>query len=376
MLTAEIGYAYPQGGGLRLRLTCPIQPAGVTVLFGPSGSGKSTLLSLLAGLKRPHEGRIQFGAEVWFDRGRLVPPHRRSAGLLFQDYPLFPSMTVAENIGYGVRSLSRKERLEEVDLWMKRFKLEGKEALFPHVLSGGERQRVALAQTLAARPRLVLLDEPFSALDDPTRVLLRQEVKKWLIASKIPVVMVTHDVSDALALGDTLLILSHGEILQRGAPVEVMKHPASAKVAQIVGIENLLSGTVVQVDGEVLTLESDSIRLVAIGSAKVGQVGFICIRSDEIILERGSLAQTSARNRLVGHVVARVSLPSQVRVVLDCGIHLEAVITGQAADELNLVPGAAVTAVMKASSVKWIPGIPVASGLPPGAVFKTEIPTS
>jgi len=351
-LTADIQYAYPQGC-LRVNLRVPIKPTQVIVLFGPSGSGKSSLLHLLAGIKNPTSGTIQFGTEVWFDqeRGVGVPTHRRSVGFLFQDYPLFPHLNVSENIAYGLGHLTRGDQQKEVAQWISHLRLKGQENSDPRALSGGERQRVALAQTLAPRPRLLLLDEPFSALDHPTRSYLRKMLREWLVALEIPTVLVTHDPSEALFMGDGLMVFSKGEILQRGRTTEVMRRPASAIVAQILGVENLLTGRVVDVQGEIVALDVDSIRLVAVGKAEVGQTCFISIRSEDILLERGESAQLSARNLLSCRIVELMPMNSQARVMLDCGFMLTAQVTWSAVEALGLCPGMAVTAVMKASSI-------------------------
>ncbi|MFQ5949067.1 MAG: ABC transporter ATP-binding protein, partial [Nitrospiria bacterium] len=238
--TVDLEYFFPNRASLSTGFSLPIDGAGITVLFGPSGSGKSTLLHFLAGIKNPDRGLIRFGDRLWFDAGKKVslPPQKRSAGLLFQDYPLFPHLTVSRNIAYGLNRLPTSERKDRVKRWIDRLKLRGKEGQYPNALSGGEQQRVALAQTLAPQPRLVLLDEPFSALDRSTRSDIRVEVKRTIHDAGILAIVVTHDLADAMALGDHIIILSEGKILQQGNPLEIFSRPALPSVAEIVGVEN------------------------------------------------------------------------------------------------------------------------------------------
>jgi molybdate transport system ATP-binding protein len=356
-LSVDLYYPLPKGGGLQARFSVPIHSPRIVVLFGPSGSGKSTLLHCLAGLLQPKRGEIRHGDTIWFDaaRGISLPPQKRSVGLLFQDYPLFPHLTVRENIAYGLRRWNRAESDRMVRRWIDRFQLGGKEDRIPASLSGGERQRVALARALAPRPRLLLLDEPFSALDLRTRALVRAEVRQWAQEERAVVWVVTHDLVDAMTLGEDLIILSEGAILQQGRPLDVFSRPATPEVAKIVGVENLLPAQVILASEERVVLEVGKARLIAVGEAPPGGRCFVSVRAEEVILERGAPAQSSARNRLVGAIEALIPFGAQVRVVIDCGFSLTALVTRQAVAELSLRPGAAITAVIKASSVHLIP---------------------
>ncbi len=353
-LTVDIQYAPPTGGGLSVAWTLPLRPAQVTVLFGPSGSGKSTFLHLLAGMMRPDSGFIRYGETVWFDQTVFLPSEKRRVGLLFQDYPLFPHLTVSRNIAYGLQSFERQKREEAVRYWIEQFQLSGKEDCYPTALSGGERQRIALAQTLAKRPSFLLLDEPFSALDDVTRNLIRGQMQRWLKECGISTLLVSHDISDALILGNNLMVMSEGEILQEGDPFDVLCQPASSRIARIVGVENLLSGHAVHRLGEMVTLKIGALHLVGIGKAVVGERCFASIRSDEVILQKGDFTQSSARNRLEGRVCEIVPMGAQVKVTVDCGISLAALVTSEAVKELSLAVGEKITAVIKASCVRII----------------------
>ncbi|MBI3802575.1 MAG: ABC transporter ATP-binding protein [Nitrospirae bacterium] len=356
-LTVDLHTPLSQGRQLKTAFSIPLDAPRIVVLFGPSGSGKSTLLHCLAGLLAPERGEIRYGDAVWFDGARAIslPPQKRSVGLLFQDYPLFPHLTVRENIIYGLRRRSRAENDETVRRWIDRFQLIGKEDRFPGALSGGEQQRVALARALAPRPRLLLLDEPFSALDLRTRAAVRGEVKRWVEETGAVVLVVTHDLVDAMTLGEDLMIFSEGAILQQGPPLALFSRPASPEVAKIVGVENLLPAQVVDGSAERLVLKLGKGRLVAVGEPPPGGRCFVSIRAEEVVLERGEPAQSSARNRLRGFVQELIPVGAQVRVAIDCGFPLTALVTRQAVEELSLQPGAEITAVIKASSVHLIP---------------------
>jgi molybdopterin-binding protein len=356
-LTVDLDYPLPKGGGVQVSFSVPLDSPRIVVLFGPSGSGKSTLLHCLAGLLQPQRGEIRYGDRIWFDaaRGISLPTQKRSVGLLFQDYPLFPHLTVRENIAYGLRRWSRTESDPAVRRWIDRFQLTGKEDRLPSSLSGGEQQRVALARALAPRPRLLLLDEPFSALDLRTRGLVRGEVRQWVEEERSVVLVVTHDIVDAMTLGEDLIILSEGTILQRGDPLDLFSRPATPEVAKIVGVENLLPAQVILASEERVVLEVGKSRLIAVGDAPSGGRCFASIRAEEVILERGEPMQSSARNRLPGFVQDLISVGAQVRVVVDCGFSLTALVTRQAVEDLSLGPGAEITAVIKASSVHLIP---------------------
>jgi len=362
-LTVDFEYVFEEGGSLTAGFTLPNNSPGITVLFGPSGSGKSTLLHFLAGIKKPDSGSIRFGQQTWFDDNQKVflSPQKRSVGLLFQDYPLFPHLTVSGNIGFGLNRLLLPERKDRIRSWSDLLNLQGKEERYPNTLSGGERQRVALAQTLAPQPDLVLLDEPFSALDRPMRAGVRAEVKRIICNTGKAAILVTHDLEDALALGDHIIILSQGKVLQKGSALEVFGRPALPSVAKIVGVDNLHPASVIETIDGMAVLAVGKGRLLAV--APVDQVAavapkqdcFISFRAEEVILERGKPRQSSARNHLSGNIKEIISVGSQMRVMIDCGFLLTASITKQAVEDLSLRPGEEITAVIKASAIQILP---------------------
>jgi molybdate transport system ATP-binding protein len=208
---------------------------GAVALVGPSGAGKTTALRAVAGLATPASGRIAVGDDVWFDaRSRTnVPPERRRAGLVFQDYALFPHMTVRQNVEYA--------RRHSADEYLERFGIAHLEDARPAALSGGERQRVALARALARDPQVLLLDEPLAALDAHTKTVVRRELQDLLAGLGIPVLLVTHDFEDAAALAARVSVVVEGHERQSGTPAELVARPADAFVASFTGA-NLLHG--------------------------------------------------------------------------------------------------------------------------------------
>ncbi|MFD2112602.1 ATP-binding cassette domain-containing protein [Thiorhodococcus fuscus] len=226
-------------GVFRLHAQIQIASAGVTALVGPSGCGKTTLLRLLAGLERPMSGYVRHGERVWFDRGQRIDlaPGRRRVALMFQDYALFPHLSVARNIAYGQ---PRGDGAGEVRFWLDRLQLQPFAERLPHALSGGQRQRVALARALASRPDVLLLDEPFSAVDLGLRQSLRLLFQEVVAERPMPTVLVTHDLDDVRHLADRVGVLVDGELRQYGPTAEVFSRPSDAEVAQVLGWDNRL----------------------------------------------------------------------------------------------------------------------------------------
>jgi molybdate transport system ATP-binding protein len=221
---------------------------GVAALFGPSGAGKTLTLQCLAGLLRPDAGRIVVDGRVLFDAttGVDVPPQARRVGYVFQGYALFPHLSVADNVGFGLRGRPRRERDMRVAEVMTRLGLAGLERRHPGELSGGQRQRVALGRALAIDPALLLLDEPLSALDSPLRRTLRDELRAVLADWGTAAVVVTHDFTEAYRLGDRIVVYEAGKVVQAARRAELLWQPASESVARIMGIPNVLHGTVVK----------------------------------------------------------------------------------------------------------------------------------
>jgi iron(III) transport system ATP-binding protein len=219
-----------------------VAPGELVSVLGPSGCGKTTLLRLIAGFERPDEGRVELGGETVAGPGFWVPPEKRRAGMVFQDYALFPHLTVERNVAFGLERRPRAEREELTARTLELVGLQHKASCYPHQLSGGERQRVALARALAPEPEVVLLDEPFSNLDASLRAGLRREVELILREAGAAALLVTHDQEEALSLGDRLAVMREGELVQVDAPEKVYGEPASRWAAQFVGEVNVVSG--------------------------------------------------------------------------------------------------------------------------------------
>ena len=241
---------------------------GVAALFGPSGSGKTLTLQCLAGLLRPDEGRIVVDGRVLFDAaaGADIPPQARRVGYVFQGYALFPHLTVAENVGFGLRGRPRDERARRVADVLTRLGLVGLERRRPAELSGGQRQRVALGRALAVDPALLLLDEPLSALDAPLRRALRAELRAVLSEWGTAAVVVTHDFGEAYRLGDRIVVYEGGRVVQAAPRAELLWQPASEAVARIMGIPNVLHGTVVKATPDRIQLRWRGYLLEAVNS--------------------------------------------------------------------------------------------------------------
>ena len=355
-LSFDVERRHPGGPTIRAALTEDLAPGQVLVLFGPSGSGKTTVMRCLAGLDRPDAGFVRFAGETWFDgAARIhVPPQRRGAGLLFQDHALFPHLSVEANVGYGLHGLPPAERRERVEEMARLLGVEELLGRRPGQLSGGQRQRVALARAIAPRPRLLLLDEPLSALDAPTREELRGELRALLHRLGVPSVVVTHDRTEALALGDRLAVLAEGAVRQVGPVHEVFSAPSDLVVARSVGTENVVPARIVGREAGLVHVEVGAARMVAVDPGHVEEEVFACVRAEEVLLERAPDAVTSARNQLSGTVTAISPEGPLVRVTLDCGFRLVALVTRPGAEQVGLAVGQPVVALVKAPAVRLV----------------------
>lgn len=235
-LKARVGL---KRGNFELNVSLNLPARGITALLGPSGSGKSSVLRMLAGLDKPQSGGITSGETIWYDQQQKIflPPQQRRVGMVFQDYALFSHLTVADNVGYGLPRTGRRQLVEQ---WLNRLHLEKHAEHYPDQLSGGQRQRVALARALATDPDMLLLDEPFSAIDVSLRQNLRYQLKELVADSNRPVVIVSHHLEDALLLADQVGVMIDGHILQFGKTQEVFMNPNCRHVAQVLGWHNFL----------------------------------------------------------------------------------------------------------------------------------------
>jgi molybdate transport system ATP-binding protein len=328
---------------------------GVTVLFGESGSGKTTLLRCLAGLSRPDAGRITCQGRVWFDSTTRIalPARARRIGFLPQDYALFPHLSVARNVGYGLGKLSPAERANRVNDTLRWLGLQDLAQRLPSELSGGQQQRAALARAVAPHPGLLLLDEPLSALDAPTRCHLRGELRSWLCDLGIPALVVTHDRHEAAALGDVLVVLAGGRILQTGCVTDIFNRPAGLEVARIVGAETVQPCELISVSDGLATLAVAGTRVTALADRLPPGVTrlHLCIRAEDVILTREAAKHTSARNCFRAVIQAVEPEGPLIRIDLDCGFRLKACLTRQACEELAFRPGDFIIAMIKAQRI-------------------------
>ncbi len=354
-LTAEFEKRFAGGPVIRAGLRILGDQFSVAVLFGPSGSGKTTVLRCLAGLERPDAGAIHWGDECWFDTKRhiFLPPQRRNIGYLSQDFALFPHLTVAENVGFGLGALSADERRKRVGELLDMFGLIGLDGRRPAQLSGGQQQRVALARALARRPRLLLLDEPLSDLDSPTRETLRRELRAWLTKLAVPTLLVTHDRAEALTLGDTELLMHAGRLLESGPVREVFARPRSAEAARIVGIENVESGEIESVQNGHAVVRVGAAQLIADAAGLSEGKVWICIHGEDVrfVAEAGP-------NSLAGILREITDEGPQVRVVLDCGFRLTALVPRPDFAALALKLGDSATATISACAIHLIQSSP------------------
>lgn len=348
-LTVHVQKQFATGPCIEAQFTLDIGVFGITVLFGPSGCGKTTLLRMISGLERPSGGSLRLEEEVWAEKGRFLPPERRKVGHVFQDAALFPHLSVAANIAYGLKGPEREARVREL---IARVGLQGLEARKPAQLSGGQKQRVALARALAPRPRLLLLDEPFASLDRPAAEGLRHELRTLLRAEGIPAILVTHDRGDALSLGDRLLLMEEGRILQDARPEEVL---TGAQDLDHGGSETILRGSVVGRREDLLCLEVGSALLYAPDPGGTFTQARICIRSEGVTLERPGSALSSPRNHLLATVCDMEGRGPLTRIRLDCGFALESLLTTWACRDLDLQIGMPMLALIKATAIRVLP---------------------
>ena len=344
-LRAEIGLGL---GSLQLDLELTAAPGAVLALLGPNGAGKTTLLRALAGLQRIDQGRIELDGTLLDapGRGRFVPAEERSVGFVFQDYLLFPHLSVLENVAFGLRSRGQDDPILGATEWLQRVGLEAYASARPGHLSGGQGQRVALARALAPNPRLLLLDEPLAALDASTKVNVRRDLKKHLSQFDGITLLVTHDPVDAAALAGTVLVIEAGRAVQAGALPEITARPRSRYVADLVGV-NLWRG--MAVDG-VVQIGAASITAAAGHHGDV--FALVHPRSVSVYLER---PHGSPRNVWRGVATSLDALGDRVRVRVEGPVPLVAEITNAALADLGLVGGEEVWVSFKASEVDVYP---------------------
>lgn len=339
-------------GDFTLDLTLDVADGETVGLLGPNGSGKSTTLRCLAGLETAQVGRIDIATTTVedTDRGIDVPPERRSVGYVFQDYLLFPHMSVLDNVAFGLRArgVTRRESDERARQWLERLDIGDLADRKPGQLSGGQAQRVALARALVIEPDLLLLDEPLAALDAGTRASVRSLLRRHLAEYAGAVVLVTHDPMDAMVLADRVVVLEHGRRVQSGTPADIARRPASAYVAQLVGV-NMLRGEAR--DGVVALIGGGEVR---IADQSISGPVIVALRPEAISIHLQH-PEGSARNVWTTRVSALEARGDLVRVEVDGPPALAAVITPAAVADLGLHEGAQVWLSAKATDLDVYP---------------------
>lgn len=344
-LTARIRH-----GVLDVDLNVPLDAsAPVTVVFGPSGAGKTTLLRCIAGLAAPgRDAHIQLGERIWHHGRQTVPARRRKIGYLFQDHSLFPNLSVTANVGYGIQHGDRATCDERILAALSAARAAHLIGFDTPGLSGGEAQRVALARALASDPQLLLLDEPFSALDLPTRDQLRTDLRQTLLDTGTPAVLVTHDRSEAWAIADRVVILIGGRVHQVGSVDEVFTRPATLEAAHAVGIENILPGRITRARGGTIDVAVGAITLTTPNPRGLvtGQQVAVCIRAENITLHDEGSTPEGGANWISARVADIADRGPLQQVRLDTQPAMTAYTLGSGAHSAQ--PGVAVTAHLAA----------------------------
>jgi tungstate transport system ATP-binding protein len=326
----------------------------VLAVIGPNGAGKSTLLLVMARLLKPDAGQVLLRGQPVTARHDLE--YRRRIALVLQE-PLLLDDTVFNNLAVGLRlhGLPRDEIERRVNHWLERLGIAALARRRARTLSGGEAQRASLGRAFALQPDLLLLDEPFSALDAPTRQALLEELQGLLAETRQTTVFVTHDLDEALMLGQRVAVLLAGDLRQVGRPAEVFSAPADPEVAAFVGVETVLPGRVTGAKDGLVQVALDGMQAEAVGQAAVGRAVYLCLRPEDITLwPAGNVPASSARNRLKGRITRLMPQGALVRVTVDCGLPLVALVTRSSAREMGLEPGLEVAASFKASAAHLI----------------------
>ena len=331
-----------------------VREGEVLAVVGPNGSGKSTLLRIAGLLERPTQGGVRFRGRPVDARHSLA--ERRRMATVFQ-HPMLANMTVAENVALGLRFRGAVDAADaRVERWLERLAIAPLRRQRARTLSGGQAQRVALARALALEPEVLLLDEPFSGLDAPSRAELLPDVGAILRHDRVTTVLVTHDRGEAQALGDRVAVLMAGRIAQIDETARVFHAPASEEVARFIGVETLVTGRVLARDAGVTVVDVAGRKLQIAAIAEAGEEVRLGLRPEDVtlLLATEVAPLSSARNYLPGQIVRVTPSTPAVRVVVDVGFPLVATVTARSVAELGLVEGLRVVAAFKASAAHLI----------------------
>lgn len=330
-----------------------IQEREILAVMGPNGAGKSTLLRVLGFLERPTQGTVIFrGRKVHFRPRALLSLHRQVA-VVFQE-PLLVDGTVFDNVALGLRLRGIGDLGGRVDPWLERLGISHLRDRRAKTLSGGEAQRTSLARAFVLDPGLLLLDEPLSALDPPTRDALLADLKTILAETRTTTVFVTHDRDEALALGDRVAVMMRGRIHQLDAPERIFSFPVNEEIARFVGVETILPGQVRSVQDGLVTVEIDGQTVEVVGEGLPGESVLVCVRPEDIVLSKVDMGPSSMRNRLEARMTRVIPLGQFVRVVLAGEAPIVASITRQSYQEMGLREGDPLIASFKATAAHLI----------------------
>jgi len=342
-----------RGGSRVLQIPSFVLKHNETVaLIGPNGTGKSSFLLALAGLLPIKSGEIFFRQKP-ITPGFASTEYRRKLAMVFQD-PLLFDTTVFENVAVGLklRRLASREINERVESCLDRFRIAHLADRSARKLSGGEAQRASLARAFATNPEIILLDEPFVALDPPARHALSDDLEKVLRESDTTAILTTHDQMDALRLADRMVVMQQGKIVQSGTPSAVNNQPANEFVATFVGMENIFTGIVKEADNGLFSVAVADQTMEIMGDGAVHESVVICVRPEHVVISlTNPESTTSVRNIFPCTVSKIVQLGLFTKVYLDCGFSLIASITNQSFESLLLQPGSPVFASFKATAV-------------------------
>ncbi|MFK8069138.1 MAG: ABC transporter ATP-binding protein [Gammaproteobacteria bacterium] len=312
--------------GIPLDLEFECDPGKVLALVGPSGSGKTTALRCIAGLFKTDQGLIRCKENVWFDQKKkiTVSPQKRHVGMVFQNYALFPHLSVKKNIELSIE----KNDASNVEELLSAVNLQGLDDRLPKTLSGGQQQRVALARALARKPDVLLLDEPFSAVDQVTRRKLRLELLELIRRLNIPIILVTHDLDEAAMLADNLCVIHNGKGLQIGSPDEVFNTPKNALVARLMDVRNIFTGNLIDQNQEENNslIEWAGIKFNAPYQQDFSSIDKInwCISADKVLLHRRVNPSNGVReNPVSGQIVELVKISGVSNVIIAIDSHPE-----------------------------------------------------
>ncbi len=327
------------------------------VLFGPSGAGKTLTLECIAGLEVPDKGYINVNGITYFDfeKSINISPQKRNTGYLFQNFALFPHLTVEENIIFGLRSGNNtKEKMQEM---LDVFEIHGLEKRYPSQLSGGQRQRVALARALITRPKILLLDEPFSSLDYIVRMRLRRDLKKIRKIIKIPIILITHNPVEAYTMADTIIVYKHGGIEQIAPPKEIFSKPINENVAKLVGMNNIFKGKILDIINDEVMIQSHK-KIIAPGmeGLQIGEKVIWCIRPDQVMMVREDrpLGKTVASNIFSGRITEIISNGATYLLYIDGDFNLEIEMPSHAFERLDIKHGQIIRVSLKKSAIHII----------------------